>query len=143
MYNTAKKQVWYGELRTARGNAIVIHDNQLPEASAGRIYLYNAQRKAIVEYVEDLVKPNLHELSDEQLKAAESEFGGAWKSARAEFMQKHSARISLANVKDTAPVRKAKPVPQLDDDADSGDEIIGDDFEDDSDDSWEDEDYEE
>ena len=58
-------------------------------------------------------------------------------------MQKHSARISLANIKDTAPVRKAKPVPQLDDDADSGDEIIGDDFEDDSDDSWEDEDYEE
>ncbi|MCL1075451.1 hypothetical protein [Shewanella dokdonensis] len=143
MYNTAKKQVWYGELRTARGNAIVIHDNQLPEASAGRIYLYNTQRKAIVEYVEAIVKPNLYELSDEQLKTAESEFAGAWKSARAEFMQKHSARINLANIKDTAPVRKAKPEPQLDDEEGGGDEIIGDDFEEDSDDSWEDEDYEE
>lgn len=33
MYNTAKKQVWYGELRTSKGNAIVVHDNQLPDAS--------------------------------------------------------------------------------------------------------------
>ncbi|MFQ6372666.1 hypothetical protein [Shewanella sp. YIC-542] len=142
MYNTAKKQVWYGELRTSRGNAIVIHDNQLPEASAGRIYLYNTQRKAIVEYVEDIVKPNLHELSDEQLKTAESEFGGAWKTARAEFMQKHADRINLANIKDTAPARKAKPVPQLDDE-DGDSDVIDDNFEDDSDDSWDDDDFEE
>ena len=41
MYNTTKTPIWYGELRTARGNAIVIHDKQFPEAKAGRIYLYN------------------------------------------------------------------------------------------------------
>ena len=33
MYNTAKKQVWYGELRTSKGNAIVVHDNQPPDTS--------------------------------------------------------------------------------------------------------------
>ncbi len=68
MYNTAKKQVWYGELRTARGNAIVVHDNQLPEASPGRIYLFNSQRNAIIEYVEDIVKPNLHDLGEDEAK---------------------------------------------------------------------------
>ena len=134
MYNTAKKQVWYGELRTSRGNAVVIHDNQLPDASPGRIYLYNTDRKTIIEYVEDIVKVNLHELDDAGLKAAESTFSGEWKAARAEFMEKHQARVSLSNVKETAPVRKAKveaePEPET--------ESLGSDFDDDWSDDFDD-----
>ncbi|KFZ38962.1 hypothetical protein HR45_00740 [Shewanella mangrovi] len=137
MYNSAKKQLWYGELRTARGNVVVIHDNQLPEAAPGRVFLYNTQRKAIVEYVEDIVKPNLYELSDEQLKAAESEFGGDWKAARSAFMAKQQSRINLANIKDSAPAssRKAKPVVQMEDDDDSDSDVGGgDDYDSDGDD---------
>lgn len=145
MYNSAKKQLWYGELRTARGNVVVIHDNQLPEASPGRVFFYNTQRKAIVEYVEDIVKPNLYELSDEQRQAAESDFGGDWKTARSAFMAKQQTRINLANVKDTAPAssRKAKPEPELDDD-DSDVEVTagGNDDYDDGDD-WDNNDYDE
>ncbi|AUD59022.1 hypothetical protein AYJ58_05745 [Shewanella sp. Pdp11] len=119
MYNTAKKQVWYGELRTSKGNAIVVHDNQLPDASPGRIYLYNTDRDAIIEYVEDIVKVNLYDLDEAALKAAEAKFGGAWKAARSQFMVKHQARIDLNNVKETAPVRKAKPEvdPEVESDA--------------------------
>ncbi|MFV0594069.1 hypothetical protein [Shewanella sp.] len=134
MYNTAKKQVWYGELRTSKGNAIVVHDNQLPEASPGRIYLYNTERDAIVEYVEDIVKVNLHDLDDAALKAAETKFSGAWKAARAQFMGKHQARIDLNNVKDSGPVRKAKAEvePEIETDAIGADfdEDWGDDFDD-------------
>ncbi|WP_417761649.1 hypothetical protein [Shewanella sp.] len=146
MYNTAKKQVWYGELRTARGNVVVIHDNQLPEAAPGRVFLYNTQRKAIVEYVEDIVKPNLYELGDDQRKAAESEFGGDWKSARSAFMAKQQSRINLANIKDTAPAssRKAKPEPQMDDDDSDVDVTAsGDDYDEDSGDDWDGNDYDE
>ncbi|MCH1919966.1 hypothetical protein L9G15_11025 [Shewanella sp. A3A] len=146
MYNTAKKQVWYGELRTARGNVVVIHDNQLPEASPGRVFLYNTQRKAIVEYVEDIVKPNLYELSDDQVKAAESAFNGDWKSARSAFMAKQQSRINLANIKDTAPAggRKAKPEPQIDDDDSDVDVTAsGDDYDDDGGDDWDSDDYDE
>ncbi|MGL6124792.1 MAG: hypothetical protein ACRC1W_17765 [Shewanella sp.] len=127
MYNTAKKQVWYGELRTSKGNAIVVHDNQLPDASPGRVYLYNADRDAIIEYVEDIVKVNLYDLDEAALKAAETKCGGAWKAARAQFMSKHQARIDLNNVKETAPVRKAKPEvePEVESDA------VGVDFDDD------------
>ncbi|MBT1444206.1 hypothetical protein KJI95_06660 [Shewanella sp. JM162201] len=102
MYNTAKKQIWWGELRTARGTAVVVHDNQLPEASAGRIYLYNTERKTIIEYVEDIVKPNLHDLDDASAKSAEGKFGGEWKAARAAFMDKHQTRVNLSNVKETS-----------------------------------------
>lgn len=132
MYNTAKKQVWYGELRTSRGNAVVIHDNQLPDASSGRIYLYNTERKAIIEYVEDIVKVNLHELDDAGLKAAEAQFGAEWKAARAEFMEKHHARVELSNIKETAPVRKAKPEPEPEV------ESLGADFDDDWSDDFDD-----
>lgn len=136
MYNTAKKQLWVGELRTARGNTIVIQDGQLPAASAGRVYLYNTVRNTIVEYVEDIVKVNLHDLDDAQVKAALEQFGDAWKEARAEFMAKHQSRIDLSKVPDTAPPKKAKPAPEPDD-------VVADDIDDfdDSDDS--DDDYDE
>ncbi|QDE32764.1 MULTISPECIES: hypothetical protein [Shewanella] len=124
MYNTAKKQLWFGELRTSKGNTIVVHDNQLPDASPGRIFLYNTIRNTIVEYVEDIVKVNLHDLDDEQTKAAKAEYSGAWEAARAEFMLKHQSRIDLSKVPDTAPPRKAKPVPEPDDIVDTDDDDI-------------------
>lgn len=134
MYNTAKKQVWYGELRTSKGNSIVVHDNQLPDASPGRIYLYNTDRDAIIEYVENIVKVNLYDLDEAGLKDAEAKFGSAWKAARAQFMSKHQARIDLNNVKETVPVRKAKPEvePEIETDAISADfdEDWSDDFDD-------------
>ncbi|AZG34665.1 MULTISPECIES: hypothetical protein [Shewanella] len=134
MYNTAKKQVWFGELRTSKGNTIVVHDNQLPEASPGRIYLYNTIRNTIVEYVEDIVKVNLYDLDDEQTKVAIAELNEAWKAERAEFMLKHQSRIDLSKVPDTAPSRKAKPVPEPDEIVDTDDDIpeLDDDDDDDS-----------
>ncbi|MCE9687604.1 hypothetical protein LZP73_15560 [Shewanella sp. AS16] len=127
MYNTAKKQLWFGELRTSKGNTIVVHDNQLPDAATGRIYLYNTDRDTIVEYVEDIVKVNLYDLDEAGVKAAEAKFGAAWKEARAQFMAKHQTRVELNNVKEAAPVRKAKP--EVEPEVES--ESMGADFDDD------------
>ncbi|MCT7943358.1 hypothetical protein [Shewanella holmiensis] len=139
MYNMAKKQLWVGELRTARGNTIVFHDGQLPEASKGRVYLYNTVRNIIVEYVEDIVKVNLHDLDDAQVKAALEQFGDAWKAVRAEFMVKHQARIDLSKVPDTAPPKKVKPAPEPDESSD----VDIDDFDDPDDTDDGDDDYDE
>ncbi|BDM63217.1 hypothetical protein NFHSH190041_06690 [Shewanella sp. NFH-SH190041] len=109
MYNTSKKQIWFGELRTSRGNTVVIHDNQLPDASVGRIFLYNTDRNAIVEYVEEIVKPNLYELDEAAIKAAETKFGVAWKMARADFLGK---RMNVNELEDNVPVVK-KPKVEL------------------------------
>lgn len=134
MYNTVKKQLWFGELRTSQGSTIVIHDNQLPEASPGRIFMYNTTRNKIVEYVEEIVKVNLHDLDDAQTKAAMQEFGDAWKVARTEFMSKHQLRIDVSKVLDTKP-RKLKAVVELDeaDEVDDSDDILPD-FDDNDDD---------
>ena len=56
----------------ARGNIIVIKDVQLPKANNGRIYLYNTQRGAFVEYDESIVSPKLFELDPEQTKEAKN-----------------------------------------------------------------------
>lgn len=139
MYNSSKKQIWIGELRTARGNTIVIRDNQLPEASPGRIYLYNTDRNAIVEYVEEIVKPNLHDIDETAIKTAESKFGNAWKATRNEFMNKHKALLELDNPQNNKTAKKSKavadPEPETETDGyadDSGD--FDDDWSDDFDD---------
>ena len=127
MYNTAKKQIWFGELRTSRGTSIVVHDNELPDASPGRIYLFNVNRNTIGEYVEDIVKGNLHELDTAQLASVKAEHDVAWLTARAEFMAKHEAHIELSSVPDSAPEVKSKapvvPDEPMDDVMDADDDI--------------------
>ena len=129
MYNTAKTPIWYGELRTARGNAIVIYDKQFPEASAGRIYLYNAQRDSIIEYAEEIVRNNLHDLDSASVKKAEETYGTAWSCARSEFMSKHEGWVE-ANSSTPRPLVKNKPMKnetdkeKVTDDLDSGSESL-------------------
>ena len=121
MYNTVKAAVWYGELRASRGNAIVIHDKQFPEASAGRIYLYNAERDSIIEYAEEIVKNNLHDLDKKAAKAAEETYGSAWNATRTQFMQKHDGWVEANATKHTPLINKPTPKPKPDEGADDKD----------------------
>ncbi|MCL1079722.1 hypothetical protein D5R81_16870 [Parashewanella spongiae] len=95
MNSMTKNQVWYGELRSSRGNTVVIYDKDLPEASSGRIYLYNTSRQAIVEYVKDIVENNLHDLDTSSLKKAQDNFTEAWKSAKNKFLEEHNKHVTL------------------------------------------------
>ena len=118
----SKKPIWIGELRTSRGITVVIHDSQLPEASYGRIYLYNTDRNAIVEYVDEIVKPNLYDIDESAVRDAECKFSERWKATRNEFMEKHKALLELDNTKNTPPAKKPKaepsPEPELAEDSD-------------------------
>ncbi|MCE9679268.1 hypothetical protein LZP69_08780 [Shewanella sp. AS1] len=140
MYDTSKEPVWYGELRTARGNTILIHDKEFPEASAGRIYLYNTVRNAVIEYAEDIVKVNLHDLTGEELSAAKTEYDANWQAARAAFMQQHSGWVEAIHAKPAPAPRKAKVdaddsnSDDDDDDAELEVDSLDDDFDDWSDD---------
>lgn len=123
MYNTVKTPIWYGELRTARGNAIVIHDKQFPEASAGRIYLYNTQRDSIIEYAEDIVKNNLHDLDRASVEAAEDKYGTAWNSTRCEFMSKHEGWVEANSSKPKSLVKNKTMKKETDKDKTNGAEV--------------------
>jgi hypothetical protein len=59
---TVGSTVWYGELRASKANAIIIRDEQLPDAEYGPICLYNTERDAIVQFDEAIVAPKLFRL---------------------------------------------------------------------------------
>jgi len=89
MSNDFGSGVWYGELRATRGSVVVIRDDQLPEANKGRVYLYNTERDAIVQYDEAIVCPKLFPLDPEQQKEAEAKYNASWEAARKQLIRTH------------------------------------------------------
>jgi len=89
MDNMNNVETRYAELRTQKGNTIIIHDDQLPAARPGRMYLYNTDRDAVIEYDETIVGPKIFELSEDEQKKAEADYSQAWQAARELFMQAH------------------------------------------------------
>jgi hypothetical protein len=80
---------WF-ELRTQRGNSIIVKDDELPLGSKGRIYLFNTERDAMVEYDPAIVVPKLFELDEAQLSEAKSKYSKAFKEARKQLLKKLS-----------------------------------------------------
>jgi len=89
---------WYGELRTKRGNTIIIRDDELPPTpTPGRIYLYNTERDAMVQYDEAIVSDKLFPLDAEQEQQAQSQFKSAWEAARKQLIKSHGKLTSAAS----------------------------------------------
>jgi hypothetical protein len=105
--------VWYGGLRSKRSNTIVIRDNKLLPAAQCRIYLYNTEREALVQYDEMIVSDKLFELDYKQQKQVEKQFKSGWEAAK--------KKLSTDNEKSSSPPKvltKYKPVDYLQDDDD-------------------------
>ena len=84
---STKDTLWFGKLETKRNASVVIRDNSLPEALKGRMYLYNAERDQIVEYVEEIVGSKLRELSQEEIDGLGKELDKNFKAARKAFLK--------------------------------------------------------
>ncbi len=84
-------ETWYGELRTQRGNTIIIRDDHLPAANKGRIYLYNSDRNAIIEYDEAIVTSKLFPLSEEEEAQAKAEYDKMWQDVQKKFIKSHKS----------------------------------------------------
>jgi hypothetical protein len=108
---------WF-ELRTQRGNTIVMKDDELPAANKGRIYLFNTERKAIVEYDPNIVSPKLFELDASGQSNAESQFGPDWLKARTQFMKKHGKHIESYDDETETKSKKISAEAMTDDDED-------------------------
>jgi len=87
---------WF-ELRTKRGNSIIVKDDELPAASKGRIYLFNTVRDTMVEYDPTIVLPKLFELDEAQLTEAKSKYAKAFKEARKMLLKKHGKYAESVN----------------------------------------------
>lgn len=105
--------VWYGELRSKRGNTIVIRDDKLLPAAQGRLYLYNTEREALVQYDEIIVSDKLFELDAEQQMQVEKQFKSGWEAAKKKLFNGDGKTTST-----TKALRKYKPEDYLQDDDD-------------------------
>jgi hypothetical protein len=117
MYDPMSTGVWYGELRTDSGSTVVIHDPKIPPSSNGRVYLFNAERGALIEYVEAIVKSKLFDLDAEQTKAARKKYAKAWKAAQNKFNSRFGLSSNVVEIKSAKP----KPVVEEEDDFDDDD----------------------
>lgn len=135
MSSVSSDSVWYGMLETSRFSTVVIRDDSLPESLSGRIYLYNADRDQIVEYVESIVNARLRPLDDQERSAAVKSLDKKYKATRKKFLASHNGRNNVLDLKSgaTEPVVRSKSL----DDADVEIEI-----DEDIDDVWDDEDEE-
>lgn len=117
MYDPSSTKVWYGELRTDSGNAVVIYDSQIPPSANGRVYLFNTERGALIEYVEAIVRPKLFDLDADEIKDVRKKYAKVWKAAQKEFNARFGLRSNVVEIKP----QKAKPVPEDADDFDEDD----------------------
>ncbi|MDO6460038.1 hypothetical protein Q4485_04965 [Granulosicoccaceae sp. 1_MG-2023] len=131
--------LWYGKLETKRNASVVIRDDSLPQALAGRLYLYNVERDQIVEYVEEIVGSKLRELTQEEIDALDSDLNKRFTAARKEFMKTHDNRSKVLNLREeeagAKPAAEKADLDELDEvsdvEADMEDDIDSDVWEDD------------
>jgi hypothetical protein len=132
---TDDSRAWY-ELQTKRGNTFVLQDSILPAANEGRIYLFNADRKAIVEYDKAIVADKLVLLDAQQQQQADADFGGDWESVSGNFLKAHG--VSRSNSTDkTSEDAEEEPEASIDEasleESSDSDDFDDDDFDDDDD----------
>jgi len=90
MKSSKNSAISYCELRTAKGNSVVIHDNRILSEQQGRIYLYNTTKNTLVQYDESIVSSKLFPLDDEQLAQAVKDYKSEWEAARKQYIREHT-----------------------------------------------------
>ena len=130
MFDTSKKSVWYGRLETNSSNIPVIYDPGLPEPPTGQIYLYNAERDAILKYVADIVKPLLKNYEKSERQQIEKTLRKKWKSARKAFLNEYGNRVAQPRKRKSTVAVPAQQEQEPEVEIDKSDEDWSDDFDD-------------
>lgn len=68
----AKDQLWFGYLNAGAQSSPVLHDPALDTGSKKTLYLYNHERKAILEYRREIVESKLRDLKPEEAELVEA-----------------------------------------------------------------------
>jgi hypothetical protein len=79
------KVVWYGKMKIGAKSTPVIFDPQITPSIKGCIYLYNAERDAIVQYTWDIVQKLLADLDKTEKNTLKKSLDAKWKAARKKF----------------------------------------------------------
>lgn len=113
MFDSSTMSIWYGRLKTAKSTTVVIFDPTLPKAPNGQIYLYNADRGAIIKYVETVVTPLLEDVDNTELGEIKKALKKRWASVRKAFIDEHGGSGLLFHKKAKGSDKAENPQPVI------------------------------
>jgi len=120
MLDLNSNKTWYGMLVTSKSSSPVIFDPKLPAAPTGQVYLYNMERKAIVQYLWSAVKERLQDLPAQEKQQIKQLSEKDWKAARKEFLRNNQSKLAPATRTRSAP---AAPLQSNDNASDEWDDV--------------------
>ncbi|MEZ5570855.1 MAG: hypothetical protein R3E64_02435 [Halioglobus sp.] len=94
------KVVWYGKIKLDSKKIPVIYDPLITPSIKGCIYLYNAERDAIIQYTWKIVESLLCDVDKTEKAAIKKSLDAKWKAARKRFSK---GRVYAFNPEDKAP----------------------------------------
>ena len=97
------KRFWFGFLEAGERSSAVLRDDTLKTGNPETAYIFNLQRKEILEYKLDIVQPRLKELDDE---STISELTAAYAVCKKDF----KPRNQTTSTPEVAPAEKASKV---------------------------------
>jgi hypothetical protein len=89
-----KNSLWYGFLEAGNRSSAVIRDEKLETGSAKTMFLFNLERREILEYSRDVVEPKLRELKSAEAKLIK-ELDAAYVEARRNFKDRRARTLNI------------------------------------------------
>lgn len=127
MLKMNRKSIWYGKLATPNASHTVIFDPDFPTPPKGKLYLYNVERDKVIQYVEDIVAPKLHDMDESEAIALQKAIDGRWQITKKEFIATQAPMSSGSYGAPKATTNRAKKDEDYDDYNDaygaSGDDV--------------------
>lgn len=85
-------RTWVGWMENERERTPVMYDPTLPGVPTGQVYLYHADRGALVPYQRRIVVGFLRDADGEERKELRRVMNAGWKRARREFLRGRTVR---------------------------------------------------
>lgn len=89
-----KGPLWYGYLEAGNKSSFVVRDDRLETGSRKTMFLFNLERKQIIEYTREIVEPKLRELKPAEAKHVD-ELTAAYNEARRAFKHAHARPLNI------------------------------------------------
>jgi hypothetical protein len=89
-----KNSMWYGYLEAGNRSSPVIRDERLDTGSAKTVFLFNLERREILEYSREIVEPKLRELKSGEAKLIK-ELDAAYMEARRNFKDRRARSLNI------------------------------------------------
>jgi len=89
-----KNSLWYGFLEAGNRSSAVIRDEKLETGSTKTMFLFNLERREILEYSRDIVEPKLRELKPAESKLVK-ELDAAYVEARRTFKDRRARSLNI------------------------------------------------